>query len=86
MNSKRILEAVFSKQHGFGSLIRLNCLDGIRCYFDNDEIAHIRPSGNAPQLRLYACARTQQRADQIVALGIQEPDGLLRQLSNYVSP
>jgi phosphomannomutase len=85
ISAKRLLESVFSVQHGFGMLTQINCLDGIRCYFDNEDIAHIRPSGNAPQLRIYAYARTQQRADDIVSLGIEEPAGLLRQLAELVN-
>ncbi len=85
INAKRVLETVFSKQNGFGLLTQINCLDGLRCYFDNDDIAHIRPSGNAPQLRIYAYARTQDRADAIVFLGIKEPAGLLRQLAEIVN-
>ena len=81
VNAKRVLESVFSKQFGFGLLTQINCLDGLRCYFENDEIAHIRPSGNAPQLRIYAYARTQSRSNAIVFMGIEEPDGLLRQLA-----
>ncbi|MEE9346424.1 MAG: hypothetical protein V3U88_12535 [Methylococcales bacterium] len=82
INAKRVLETVFSKQNGFGLLTQINCLDGLRCYFDNDDIAHIRPSGNAPQLRIYAYSQTQNRADTIVSLGIEEPAGLVRQMAN----
>ena len=89
VKAKGVLETVFSEQHGFGLLTQINCLDGLRCYFDNNEIAHIRPSGNAPQLRIYAYARTQNRANDIVSLGIvslgiEEPAGLLRQLAEIV--
>jgi phosphomannomutase len=55
-------------------------LDGVRVYFRNGDIAHIRPSGNAPQLRIYANSDTQARADQIVDYALGEPDGILRQL------
>ena len=41
----------------------------------------VRPSGNAPQLRIYANSDSQGRADQIVELGLREPDGILRQLA-----
>jgi len=34
----------------FDEITRICTLDGIRCFFRNDDIAHIRPSGNAPQL------------------------------------
>lgn len=78
------LEKLFSADKGFGRVTRINTQDGIRCYFSNDNIAHIRPSGNAPQLRIYAQARTQERADAIVAMGLAEPAGLLRSLARLV--
>ncbi len=86
MRQKReMLEKLFSADKGFGRVTRINTQDGVRCYFSNDNIAHIRPSGNAPQLRIYAQARTQTRADAIVAMGIAEPDGLLRSLARVVA-
>jgi phosphomannomutase len=65
---------------GFNEILRLNVLDGVRIYFRNGDVAHIRPSGNAPQLRVYANSDSQARADQIVELALREPDGILRQL------
>ena len=44
----------------------------------------IRPSGNAPQLRIYAVANTQTRANDIVEMSLREPDGLLRKLEAEV--
>ena len=61
-------------------MVWANYLDGVRWGFDNGDIAHIRPSGNAPQLRIYTVAGSQARADTIVALGIREPDGILRSM------
>ena len=55
-------------------------LDGVRIYFRNGDIAHIRPSGNAPQLRIYAVSASQARTDRIVELALDEPDGILRRL------
>ena len=40
--------------------------DGLRLQFANGEILHLRPSGNAPELRCYAEADTQVRADELV--------------------
>ncbi len=74
------LQSHFNAEAGFGRITGINVVDGARIYFDNGDIAHIRPSGNAPQLRLYAVADTQARADEIVRMGIQEPGGLLRKL------
>jgi len=40
--------------------------DGLRVTFTSGEIAHLRPSGNAPELRCYAEATTEARALEIV--------------------
>ncbi len=36
--------------------------DGLRIHFENDEIVHLRPSGNAPELRCYNEAASPERA------------------------
>lgn len=74
-----LLNSCFTSKDGFSNVVSINTIDGIRIRFKNDEIAHIRPSGNAPQLRIYSVADTQSRADEIVALGIAE-NGILRRL------
>src|SRR5207237_492098 len=68
-----IVERFFTRDDGFGAVQRINVLDGVRVWFESGDVAHIRPSGNAPQLRIYANADSQARADQIVALGLREP-------------
>ena len=79
--TRQRVEAVFNENTGFrGGLVRINFLDGLRLRFGNGDVAHIRPSGNAPQLRLYACADTPERAHAIVRLGLREPGGLVRSL------
>jgi phosphomannomutase len=78
--SKATLARFFTAALGFDDIVRINVLDGVRVYFDNGDVAHVRPSGNAPQLRIYANSSSQARADQIVELGLREPDGILRQL------
>jgi len=77
---RRDLERFFCRQNAFDGVVSINTLDGIRIFFRNGDIAHIRPSGNAPQLRIYAVADTQERADGIVGVAIREPDGILRRL------
>jgi len=75
------IQRYFTAEHGFGLLERVNYVDGVRAFFAGGDIAHLRPSGNAPQLRIYAVSSSQQRADEIVALAIDEPDGLLRRMA-----
>jgi phosphomannomutase len=71
---------VFTTELGFGALRHVDATDGARLHFANGDVAHVRASGNAPQLRIYANADTQARADEIVAFGLGEPDGILRRL------
>lgn len=77
---KATLSRFFTPALGFSDIVRINVLDGVRIYFNNGDVAHIRPSGNAPQLRIYANGDSQARADAIVELALREPDGILRQL------
>ncbi len=55
-----------------GKLESVNDLDGLRLTFSNGEIVHLRPSGNAPELRCYAEADSQQRAQRLVALTLEK--------------
>jgi phosphomannomutase len=77
---RKRLALFFPPQSGFGKITRLNYTDGLRVTFSNGDVAHIRPSGNADELRIYAVADTQARADTIAKMGTAEPDGLLRKL------
>lgn len=49
-----------------GKVINRDNTDGIRLTFENSEIIHIRNSGNAPELRCYAEADDENRANQLV--------------------
>ncbi len=79
------IAAFFSSSNGFGSITRLNYVDGIRITFSNGDVAHLRPSGNADELRIYSVANTQRRAEAIAALGVAEPSGILRAMERAVS-
>lgn len=83
--ARALIEKVFTGESGFGSVGTIDATDGVRITFDNGDVAHLRPSGNAPQLRIYSNADSQARADEIVAMGIREPDGLLRQTEKAVT-
>jgi phosphomannomutase len=80
-----ILSRFFAPALGFDDIARINTLDGVRVYFRNGDVAHIRPSGNAPQLRIYANSDSQSRADQIVEFAVREPDGILRRLERELT-
>lgn len=70
----------FTQKDGFGAITQINGLDGVRIYFDSGDVAHIRLSSNAPQLRMYSVAGSQERADEIVDIAIKEPDGIFRRI------
>jgi phosphomannomutase len=48
-----------------GEIAHVNHIDGLRLTFTNGEIVHLRPSGNAPELRCYAEANTEDRAQAL---------------------
>ncbi|RAL11506.1 putative phosphoglucomutase [Aspergillus homomorphus CBS 101889] len=81
---RRELQAVFASTSGFSPIARLNYTDGVRIIFANGDVAHFRPSGNADELRIYAVADSQERADAIAEQGVAEPAGLLRSLERLV--
>ena len=78
------LSRFLTPNDGFNSIQALNYIDGVRVIFENGEVFHMRPSGNADELRVYAVADTQERSDQIADLAIAEPDGILRQMERAV--
>jgi phosphomannomutase len=45
----------------------------------------MRPSGNAPQLRIYSVADSQERADTIVHIALEEPNGIFRTIQEGLS-
>ena len=68
---------------GFSALERIDRTDGVRMIFANGDVAHVRPSGNADELRIYAVADTQERAEEIAEAGVR-PGGILRRLEEFV--
>jgi len=45
--------------------IMIDSTDGIRITLDNDDVVHIRPSGNAPELRCYCEAESEEHAMEL---------------------
>jgi phosphomannomutase len=48
-----------------GQPTSVDVTDGVRITFNNNEVIHLRPSGNAPELRCYNEAETEERAHQL---------------------
>ena len=49
-----------------GDVAAIDTTDGVRITFTSGDIIHLRPSGNAPELRCYAEADTEARATALV--------------------
>ncbi|MFO7600699.1 MAG: phosphomannomutase [Candidatus Desulfacyla sp.] len=60
VRDRATLEAVFGGH--FGSVASIDTTDGLRITFENHEVVHLRPSGNAPEFRCYNEADTETRA------------------------
>lgn len=82
---RKRLAAFFKPDIGFGAVIHVDYTDGVRVFFDNGDVAHVRPSGNADELRIYAAAGSQARADAIAAMAVAEPNGILRCIQKAVA-
>ena len=63
-NDKHALQSYLAPDGA--QVIDCNTTDGLRITFDNGEIVHLRPSGNAPELRCYCEASSNERAVQLV--------------------
>jgi phosphomannomutase len=81
---RKDLSLFFTPALGFAGITHVDYTDGVRVLFTNGEVAHVRPSGNADELRIYAVADTQARADEITAMGVAEPEGILRKMEKAV--
>ncbi|TVP10601.1 phosphomannomutase [Shewanella sp. KCT] len=57
-------------QLGLGdvNVVKHDVTDGLRMTLNNGEVVHIRPSGNAPELRCYVEADSENRAQELVRL------------------
>ena len=82
--SRRLLENLAASKAAIDELLgglggktaRVDRTDGLRIFLDSDEIVHFRPSGNAPELRCYAEAASQQRAGELVREGLRRIEAL----------
>ena len=56
----------------FGEVAALDFTDGARVTFASDDVVHVRPSGNAPEFRVYTESSTEDRAiaNNATAIGI----------------
>ena len=60
---RQAVETVFGSH--FGRVGAIDTTDGLRVTFVNNEVVHLRPSGNAPEFRCYNEAETAERAEEM---------------------
>lgn len=58
----------FSEQ---GNIIRTADIDGLQFWLDSGILIHLRPSGNAPELRCYVEAQSEHEAEAALAWGLE---------------
>ena len=63
----------------FGALMWLDYTDGLRMGFDQGDVIHLRPSGNADEFRVYAVSNAQSRAN-LMAQRVVEEGGIFVQM------
>ena len=66
--NKTTIEADFPQ---FGHINTINTLDGLRIMFENSDIIHFRPSGNAPEFRCYSESESIEKAQNINKIALQ---------------
>ncbi len=64
---------------GFTAIKRMRWQDGVRITFSDGEVAHLRPSGNAAQMRIYASAASEDRVRSLVKFGTYKKIGPVQQ-------
>ena len=74
------LVQAFAGISGLGAIRWIETMDGLRVGFSSGEIVHLRPSGNAPQLRCYAVADERGRAQELLDRVLRDDDSLVRRL------
>jgi phosphomannomutase len=62
----------------FGIIASVDLTDGLRVDFESGDVVHLRPSGNAPEFRIYAQAETENRAKD---LNMRAKDAVALQLA-----
>lgn len=63
-------QAGFVAQFGAERVATMDLTDGLRLTLGSKRIIHLRPSGNAPELRLYCEAESPHSAERLLKLGL----------------
>ncbi|WP_275974244.1 phosphomannomutase [Shewanella pneumatophori] len=64
--AEELPQALLTKLGIMESIVSMDTTDGLRITLSNDDVIHLRPSGNAPELRCYAESSSMVVAQQLV--------------------
>ncbi|MEP6717453.1 MAG: phosphomannomutase [Terriglobia bacterium] len=84
VNAAENAKAYFTPGPVFGPIGRFDYTDGVRVLFENGDVIHFRPSGNADEFRVYAVADSLVRANELIAV-CTAPAGIVRSLERAVA-
>jgi phosphomannomutase len=73
-SGKQLAEEIFSPQ--FGPVDSVDFTDGARITFASADVVHFRPSGNAPEFRVYTESATEQQAKANNEIALKIVEGL----------
>ncbi|MDR1924380.1 MAG: phosphomannomutase [Planctomycetaceae bacterium] len=82
-SSPETVQLVFAS---LGELVTYDLTDGIRVVFGDGDIVHLRPSGNAPELRCYAESVTKERATTLLCKTMNILDSWRRRTQHDTYP
>ncbi|MFA5411438.1 MAG: mannose-6-phosphate isomerase, class I [Candidatus Omnitrophota bacterium] len=88
LSLRKDMQRFFSPARGFNRITRMGYGDrpkaGIVMWDTSKDRFHVRPSGNAPETRIYVYSPNgQKRADEIVAMATR-PGGILREIERSI--
>ncbi len=76
------LNARLARPLGLASVQALDMLDGVRVRFGDGDVVHLRPSGNAPQLRVYITSDSEARATELLTRSLADDGPVMRLLQD----
>lgn len=80
--TQALMDTVFDGSN-LGEVTNLDLTDGLRVRLASGNVIHFRPSGNAPQFRVYTNAGSQEEADSLVAQSLAD-DGYIQKILQNV--
>lgn len=75
INELKLDASAFLVKLGYEIAYDVNTTDGLRITVENRDVVHLRPSGNAPELRCYAESSSEEKAKNLVTatFGLIQP-------------